>query len=94
MSATAPTRRLIVTADDSGRCASISEAVKLAKENPQLGAGLHLTLLMGHAALSASEIPGLVNGRGEFCRQVTRNFIRIRRWTNFNMSSMLSPARA
>lgn len=43
-----------------------SEAVKLAKENPKLGVGLHLTLLMGHAALSPEKIPGLVNSRGEF----------------------------
>lgn len=42
------------------------EAVKLAKENPKLGVGLHLTLLMGHSALSPKEIPGLVNTRGEF----------------------------
>ena len=42
------------------------EAVQLAKENPQLGVGLHLTFLMGHAALPPEKIPGLVNGRGEF----------------------------
>jgi len=42
------------------------EAVKLARENPKLGVGLHLTLLMGHSALPPKEIPGLVNGRGEF----------------------------
>jgi hopanoid biosynthesis associated protein HpnK len=42
------------------------EAVKLAKENPKLGVGLHLTLLMGHSALSPEKIPGLVNSRGEF----------------------------
>ena len=42
------------------------EAVKLARENPKLGVGLHLTLLMGHAALSPDKIPGLVNDRGEF----------------------------
>lgn len=42
------------------------EAVKLAKENPRLGVGLHLTLLMGHSALPPEKIPGLVNGRGEF----------------------------
>ena len=42
------------------------EAVKLAKENPQLGVGLHLTLLMGHAALPPEQIPSLVNPRGEF----------------------------
>jgi hopanoid biosynthesis associated protein HpnK len=43
-----------------------AEAVKLAKENPKLGVGLHLTLLFGHSALSPEKIPGLVNSRGEF----------------------------
>jgi hopanoid biosynthesis associated protein HpnK len=42
------------------------EAVKLAKENPKLGVGLHLTLLCGHSALPPENIPGLVNPRGEF----------------------------
>jgi chitin disaccharide deacetylase len=41
-------------------------AVALAKENPKLGVGLHLTLLMGHSALPPEKIPGLVNNRGEF----------------------------
>lgn len=42
------------------------EAVRLARENPRLGVGLHLTLLMGHSALPPETIPGLVNVRGEF----------------------------
>src|SRR5450432_4273639 len=42
------------------------EAVKLAKENPKLGVGLHLTLLMGRSALPPGKIPGLVDSRGEF----------------------------
>ena len=42
------------------------EAVKLAKESPQLGVGLHLTLLTGHSALPPEKISGLVNRRGEF----------------------------
>src|SRR5882724_7413997 len=46
--------------------AGFDEAVKLAKENPKLGVGLHLTLLQGHSALSSKKIPGLVNSRGEF----------------------------
>lgn len=46
--------------------ASCGEAVELAKENPRLGVGLHLTLLMGHSALPPGEIPGLVNERAEF----------------------------
>src|SRR5437762_6448225 len=45
---------------------SCVEAVGLAKQNPALGVGLHLTLLMGHSALSPKEIPDLLNERGEF----------------------------
>jgi hopanoid biosynthesis associated protein HpnK len=46
--------------------AGFDEAVKLAKENPRLGVGLHLILLMGHSAQPPEKIPGLVNSRGEF----------------------------
>jgi hopanoid biosynthesis associated protein HpnK len=46
-----------------------SEAVALARENPQLGVGLHLTLVCGHAALPHSLISGLVNAQGEFSNQ-------------------------
>jgi len=42
-----------------------AEAVALAKENPTLGVGLHLTLLCGHASLPHDQIPGLVQTRGE-----------------------------
>jgi hopanoid biosynthesis associated protein HpnK len=42
------------------------EAVRLAKENPRLGVGLHLTLLHGHSALPPEKIPGLVKSHGEF----------------------------
>lgn len=42
------------------------EAVVLARENPQLGVGLHLTLLCGHSALPAERIPGLVDARRQF----------------------------
>ena len=42
------------------------EAVALARENPKMGVGLHLTLSHGHSALPHKEIPGLVNERGEF----------------------------
>lgn len=43
-----------------------SQAVALAKQNPGLGVGLHLSLLCGHSALPAGKIPGLVNARNEF----------------------------
>jgi len=42
------------------------EAVAQAREHPQLGVGLHLTLVCGHSTLPAGKIPGLVNARGEF----------------------------
>lgn len=43
-----------------------AEAVALAKETPNLGVGLHLTLLMGRSALPPEKIPGLVNKQNEF----------------------------
>ncbi len=43
-----------------------AEAVELARQNPGLGVGLHLTFLCGRAALSRAQIPGLVNEAGEF----------------------------
>ena len=42
------------------------EAVALARENPRLGVGLHLTLLCGKSALPPEKIPGLVNAQSEF----------------------------
>src|SRR2546427_12338231 len=42
--------------------AACDEAVALARENPRLGVGLHLTLVCGRSALPAEKIPGLVNG--------------------------------
>jgi len=45
---------------------AFAEAVALARENPRLGVGLHLTLLCGHSALAPDRIPGLVSRAGEF----------------------------
>jgi hopanoid biosynthesis associated protein HpnK len=44
----------------------LAEAVELARQNPKLGVGLHLTLLHGHATLPPEQIPNLVNRQGEF----------------------------
>ena len=44
---------------------AFEEAVALAKQNPKLGVGLHLTLACGHSALPPAKIPGLVNADGE-----------------------------
>src|SRR5881628_2031331 len=43
-----------------------ADAIALARQNPRLGVGLHLTLVLGHSALTAARIPGLVNGRQMF----------------------------
>jgi chitin disaccharide deacetylase len=42
------------------------EAVELARQNPRLGVGLHLTFLQGHSTLPHEKIPGLVNEKQEF----------------------------
>ncbi len=97
MSGSAPTRRLIVNADDFGRSASVNEAVarghaegvlttaslmvnepgcaeavEIARRNPQLGVGLHLTLLCGRCGLAPGDLPGLVNDKGEFTSNPVR----------------------
>ncbi|HTV41541.1 MAG TPA: hopanoid biosynthesis-associated protein HpnK [Candidatus Sulfotelmatobacter sp.] len=46
--------------------AGFDEAIQLAKADPGLGVGLHLTLLHGHSTLPPDKIPGLVNLRSEF----------------------------
>jgi hopanoid biosynthesis associated protein HpnK len=86
-----PRRRLIVNADDFGRCHSINqavirahrdgiltttslmvnepgfdEAVRLARENPKLGVGLHIATVCGRSALPPEKIPNLVNSKSEF----------------------------
>jgi len=45
---------------------AFAEAVSLARENPGLQVGLHLTLLQGRAVLPAEELPGLVDREGNF----------------------------
>jgi len=45
---------------------AFAEAVALARENPDLGGGLHLALICGHSALPQKKIPGLVNPDREF----------------------------
>ena len=46
--------------------AHAAEAVAMARENPGLGVGLHLTLVCGAAALPAGQIPQLAGDRGQF----------------------------
>jgi len=56
--------------------ADCDEAVELARQNPKLGVGLHLTLLCGHSAISPSQIPGLVNQKGEFSEKPATTGLR------------------
>lgn len=45
---------------------AFDEAVLLARANPNLGIGLHLTLVMGRATLSREQLPDLVDSDGHF----------------------------
>src|SRR5437870_9682598 len=51
---------------------AFEQAVALARENPGLGVGLHLTLLCGHSTLPQERIPGLVNEKNEFSNHPAR----------------------
>ena len=46
--------------------AAYDAAVQIARRNPGLQVGLHLTLLQGRSVLPPAQIPGLVNEAGEF----------------------------
>lgn len=46
--------------------AAFDEAVEIARRNPGLQVGLHLTLVQGSAVLPPREIPGLVDAAGNF----------------------------
>jgi hopanoid biosynthesis associated protein HpnK len=46
--------------------AAFDEAAKIARRNPALQVGLHLTLVQGRAVLPPAELPGLVDAGGNF----------------------------
>jgi chitin disaccharide deacetylase len=48
------------------------EAVELARQNPGLGVGLHLSLLCGRSALPHRDVPGLVDSSGNFTNSPLR----------------------
>src|SRR5690349_5306101 len=45
---------------------SCKEAVAMARDNPRLGVGLHLSLLCGRSAQPHDRIPGLTDTEGNF----------------------------
>lgn len=54
---------------------AFDEAVRMARENPKLGVGLHLTVALGRSTLSTAEIPSLVDGDRNFSNSaVTAGF--------------------
>jgi chitin disaccharide deacetylase len=59
-------RGILTTASLMVNGAAAVDAVRLARENPRLGIGLHLTLCHGAASLPPAQIPALANTRGEF----------------------------
>jgi hopanoid biosynthesis associated protein HpnK len=52
------------------------EAVELARQNPRLGVGLHVSLVYGTSALPPSAIPGLVDASGNFSNHSVVSGIR------------------
>ena len=60
------TASLMVTGD------AAEEAVELARQNPGLGVGLHLTLVCGRSVSPVVEVPGLVDPEGWFDHRPAR----------------------
>lgn len=56
--------------------AAFAEAVQIARENPRLGVGLHLTLVCGHSILDCGTIPGVVDANQSFTQQPVRAGLR------------------
>lgn len=57
---------ILTTASLMVNGAACAEAVQLARENPKLGVGLHLSLVCGTSALNQKNIPDLVDAQGNF----------------------------
>ncbi len=53
-----------------------TEAIDLARENPSLSTGLHVSLVLGRSALDRQAIPHLINGSGEFLASPFRAGLR------------------
>ncbi len=56
---------------------AVEDAVRRVKEMPELGIGLHLTLMDGLPALPASQIPDLVGNDGRFLIKPVQTGIRL-----------------
>jgi hopanoid biosynthesis associated protein HpnK len=58
---------------------AFADAVRVARRNPDLSVGLHVTLCDGAAVLSPAAIPGLVDQEGTFSPSPARAWIRYSR---------------
>ncbi|UTV81746.1 hopanoid biosynthesis-associated protein HpnK [Acidithiobacillus sp. YTS05] len=56
--------------------AAASEAIQLARNLPDLGVGLHLTLVDGYPVLPAAQVPDLVDAHGRFAADLWRRGVR------------------
>lgn len=59
-------RGILTTASLMVNEPGFEQAVRLARETPSLGVGLHLSFLCGRSALGRDEIPSLVDSEGNF----------------------------
>lgn len=57
---------ILTTASLMVNGAAATAGAELARQNPRLGVGLHLVLVLGQATLPAATIPGLVDAGGAF----------------------------
>ncbi len=60
------TRGVITSATLMTNMPAFDEAVRLAKENPSLGVGLHFNVTQGKPVANPSTVGSLINDRGEF----------------------------
>src|SRR2546428_11791020 len=59
--------RILTTASLMVNGKAADEAIELARQNPRLGVGLHLSLVCGTSAPPPGALPALVDAGGDFC---------------------------
>ena len=69
-------RGILTTASLMVNGGAFEEAVQLARRHPKLGVGLHLTLCRGRSSLRHTQIPALVDGKGDFSNSPVRAGMR------------------
>ena len=63
----AHTRGIVTSASLMAGGAAFEDAVRIARSCPELGVGIHLTLVGGHPVLPPQEVSTLVDEQGNFC---------------------------